>query len=136
MLYTSPWSRFELTTTVVIGTNSIGCCKSNYHMITTTATSPIFVIDLMVLNFSYTNLMILFKSLLNPRYQNMFPIIMFYSHFRPLFWWIHINVNGILILIECQTVLRFLWAFQFMLCSRSYCYSHNTLDYGAYSSPQ
>ena len=31
MLYTSPWSRFELTTSVVIGTDCIGSCKSNYH---------------------------------------------------------------------------------------------------------
>jgi hypothetical protein len=36
MSYTSPWSRFELTTSVVIGTDCIGNCKSNYHMITTT----------------------------------------------------------------------------------------------------
>ena len=36
MLYTSPWSRFELTTLVVIGTDCIGSCKSNYHTITTT----------------------------------------------------------------------------------------------------
>ena len=34
MLYNSPWSRFELTTSVVIGTDCIGSCKSNYHMIT------------------------------------------------------------------------------------------------------
>jgi hypothetical protein len=34
MLYTSPWSRFELTTSVVIGTDYIGSCKSNYHTIT------------------------------------------------------------------------------------------------------
>ena len=33
MLYTSPSSRFELTTSVVIGTDCIGSCKSNYHMI-------------------------------------------------------------------------------------------------------
>jgi hypothetical protein len=33
MLYTSAWSRFELTTLVVIGTDCIGSCKSNYHMI-------------------------------------------------------------------------------------------------------
>ena len=33
MLYTSPWSRFELTTSVVIGTDCIGSCKSNYHTI-------------------------------------------------------------------------------------------------------
>jgi hypothetical protein len=31
MLYTSPWSGFELTTSVVIGTDCIGSCKSNYH---------------------------------------------------------------------------------------------------------
>ena len=33
MLYTSPWSRFELTTSVLVGTDSIGNCKSNYHTI-------------------------------------------------------------------------------------------------------
>ena len=38
MLYTSPWSRFEHTSSVVIGTDCIGSCKSNYH--TTTATTP------------------------------------------------------------------------------------------------
>jgi hypothetical protein len=35
MLYTSPWSRFELTS-VGIGTDSIGNCKSNYHTTTPT----------------------------------------------------------------------------------------------------
>jgi hypothetical protein len=30
MLHTSPWLRFELTTSVVIGTDCIGSCKSNY----------------------------------------------------------------------------------------------------------
>jgi len=39
MLYTSPWSRFELATSVVIGTDFIGSCKSNYHTITAT-TAP------------------------------------------------------------------------------------------------
>ena len=33
------WAGFELTTSVVIGTDCIGCCKSNYHTITTT-TAP------------------------------------------------------------------------------------------------
>jgi hypothetical protein len=37
MLYTSPWSRFELPTSVVIGTDCIGSCKSNYHTIMATA---------------------------------------------------------------------------------------------------
>ena len=36
MVHTSPWSRFELTTSVVIGTDYIGSCKSNYHTITAT----------------------------------------------------------------------------------------------------
>jgi hypothetical protein len=34
--YTSPWAGFELSTLVVIGTNCIGSCKSNYHTIITT----------------------------------------------------------------------------------------------------
>jgi hypothetical protein len=34
-----PWTRFGLTTLVVIGTDYTGSCKSNYHMITT-ETSP------------------------------------------------------------------------------------------------
>ena len=38
MLYTSPWLRFELTTSVVIGTVCISSCKSNHHTITTTTT--------------------------------------------------------------------------------------------------
>ena len=36
MLYTSPLSRFELTTSVVIGSDYIGSCKSNYHAIMAT----------------------------------------------------------------------------------------------------
>ena len=31
LLYTSTWSRFELTTSVVIGTDCIGSCKSNKY---------------------------------------------------------------------------------------------------------
>jgi hypothetical protein len=41
MLYTSPCSRLELTTSVVIGTDCIGSGKSNYHtIIATTAPGP------------------------------------------------------------------------------------------------
>ena len=39
MSYTSPWSRFELTS-IVIGTDCIGSCKSTYNTITTT-TAPV-----------------------------------------------------------------------------------------------
>ena len=41
MLYTSPRSRNELTTSVVIGTDYISGCKSNYLTITTTTAPPI-----------------------------------------------------------------------------------------------
>jgi hypothetical protein len=41
MLYTSAWSRFQLTTSVVIDTDCISSCKSNYHTITAT-TAPLF----------------------------------------------------------------------------------------------
>ena len=47
MLYTSPRSRFELITSVVIDTDCIGSCKSNYHTITaTTASVLLFQIKL------------------------------------------------------------------------------------------
>ena len=39
MLYISTWSRFELTTSVVICTDCISSCKPNYHTITAT-TAP------------------------------------------------------------------------------------------------
>ena len=42
MLYTLPWSKFELTTSVVIGTNCIGSCKSNYYTIMAT-TAPLYL---------------------------------------------------------------------------------------------
>jgi hypothetical protein len=51
MLDTSPWSRFELTTSEVIGTDCIGSCKSNYHTITV---QP-YVIGPMVYIFKDTN---------------------------------------------------------------------------------
>ena len=35
----SPWTGFELTSLVVIGTDCTGSCKSNYHAITTTTAS-------------------------------------------------------------------------------------------------
>jgi hypothetical protein len=41
MLYTSPWSRFEHTTSVVIGTDYISSCTSIYHTITTTTAPPL-----------------------------------------------------------------------------------------------
>jgi hypothetical protein len=40
--YNSPWTGFELTILVVIGTDYIGSCKSNYHTITSTTTPQQF----------------------------------------------------------------------------------------------
>jgi len=38
------WAGFELTTLVVIGTDCIGGCKSNYYMITiTNTTAPVII---------------------------------------------------------------------------------------------
>ena len=50
MLSTSPWSRFELTTSVVIDTDYIGSCKSNYHTITATR-APLSSINTNACNF-------------------------------------------------------------------------------------
>jgi hypothetical protein len=52
MLYTSPWSIFELTTSMVIDTDCIGSCKSNYHTITTT-TAPWLHINISVCNWHF-----------------------------------------------------------------------------------
>ena len=41
MLYTLPWLRFDLTTSVVIHVGT-GSCKSNYHTITPTTAPKIF----------------------------------------------------------------------------------------------
>ena len=40
-----PWSRFKLTTSVVIGTDCIGSCKSNYHTITTMTAPHLLIIQ-------------------------------------------------------------------------------------------
>ena len=50
MLYTSPWSRFELTTSVVIGTDCIGGCRSNYHAITATTTPRVLSVTFLFIH--------------------------------------------------------------------------------------
>jgi hypothetical protein len=56
MLYTSPGSGFELTTSVVIGTDFIGSCKSDYHTITAT-TAPFFFYSVRQWDCTYLPLM-------------------------------------------------------------------------------
>jgi hypothetical protein len=50
ILYISPWSRFELTTSVVIGTDCIWSCKFNYHTITATTAPTLCVCACIFLN--------------------------------------------------------------------------------------
>ena len=45
IVHPSPWSRFELIASVVIGTDYIGSCKYNYHTITAT-TIPLFKFEI------------------------------------------------------------------------------------------
>jgi hypothetical protein len=59
MLYTSPWARFELTTSVVIGTDWIGSYKSNYHTITA-----------MMASLSFINSQYVHKSSINSKYMH------------------------------------------------------------------
>ena len=44
MLYTPAWSRFELTTSVVISTDCIDSCNSNYHTTTTVPCRLLFAL--------------------------------------------------------------------------------------------
>ena len=45
-MHTSPCSRFEFATPVVINTDCIGSCKSNYHTITAMMALPFKYIDI------------------------------------------------------------------------------------------
>jgi len=70
MLYISPWSRFELTTSVVIGTDCIGSCKSNYHTIT-------------AMSMSDGNYQSLTKAYINFKWK-VFLFLILYIHFKEL----------------------------------------------------
>ena len=76
MLCTSPWLRFELTTSVVIGTDCIGSCKSNYHKITAAPRFLwiyIYMVILSTINYTFfydsDNVCILFQKLCRPEYS-------------------------------------------------------------------
>ena len=45
ILYTSPSSRFELTTSLVKGSDCIDSCKSNYHTITATTALSYWIFE-------------------------------------------------------------------------------------------
>jgi hypothetical protein len=61
MLYTLPWSRFELTTSVVIGNDCIDSCKSNYHTITATMAPVCLIVTWCSINLVSTINQILIK---------------------------------------------------------------------------
>ena len=62
MLYTLPWVRFELTTSVVIGTDCIGSCKSNYHTIRAMMAPHVFKCDIgYSLMFIYIHILFYYK---------------------------------------------------------------------------
>ena len=91
MLYTSPWSRFELITSVVIGTDCIGSCKSNYQVITAT-TGHIYierhVSRLMAKHNEWLTDKYIFMSseaAFFPRYLLFFFILFFYMLYHYLF---------------------------------------------------
>ena len=63
--YTSTWTRFEITTVLVIGIDYTGSCKPSYYMITTTA-APIHVYtdSTCRCKFDYTDLTIVDMTLI------------------------------------------------------------------------
>ena len=62
MLYTSPCSRFELTTPVVIGTDFLDSCRSNYRTIT--ATTALYISFCFYIHIEYFNARICFLNLM------------------------------------------------------------------------
>ena len=68
MLYISPWAGFEPITSVVIGTDCIGSCKSNYHTITPTTAPVQRGIELYITNLVMTRN---FKTVMVNNYTNI-----------------------------------------------------------------
>ena len=68
MLYISPWAGFEPKTSVVIGTDCIGSCKSNYHTITPTTAPVQRGIELYITNLVMTRN---FKTVMVNNYTNI-----------------------------------------------------------------
>ena len=70
----SPWSRLELTTSVVMGTDCIGSCKSNYHTIT--AVYKIEYIHSIISHVMYLICVFPYKTLVNIiPVNNIIPLI-------------------------------------------------------------
>jgi hypothetical protein len=105
MLYTSPWSRFELTTSVVIGTDWIGSCKSNYYTITTT-TAPSWYMSFCELYY------IRIYHVLKPDFykQSLQSLMVFITsnyHDKQGLVLIFSNIKFLSIYLTCQRILNF-----------------------------
>jgi hypothetical protein len=95
MLYSSSRAGFKLTTWLVIGTDCIGNCKSNYHKITAT-TTPLCLIQLstgftmirntkyLAWNYHFTFSIYNVLSLIKPSISN--PLKGSYSNNNPVLW--------------------------------------------------
>jgi hypothetical protein len=86
MLYTSPWSRFKLTTSVMAGTDCVGSCKFNYHVITapcifTSFTSILYVVFIYFLQIELCN-MILDCCAQQRTYEKFFGLLAQVWYFR------------------------------------------------------
>ena len=77
MLHILPWSRFELTTSMVISTDCIGSCKSNYNTITA-LTAPVWF---MMFNATFNNISVI--SYFNIRWLKSASI--YYMYHFPFF---------------------------------------------------
>jgi hypothetical protein len=83
IMYTSHWSRFQLTTSVVIGTDWIGSCKSNYHTITVT-TAQLIRVNFHNLERCWT-IMKKMSIDTDPTYYTEFVVLWFVSPFTSIY---------------------------------------------------
>ena len=84
MLYALPWSRFEPTTSVVIGTDCIGSCISNYHTIVATVAPKKSIIFIKMKN--KNSLLEQFQHLIKKYYWNKSKINTPKTHDCSLYW--------------------------------------------------
>jgi len=112
-----PWAGFELTTLVVIGTDCIGSCKSNYHTITTTTVSTI-------IRFSFTYHVVFARYVNEGKYYD-FRWCLLYHHMTicglKMFtrWWnmcVSYHVSLMKSISHVHRILNQIWHSVLILC--------------------
>jgi hypothetical protein len=88
------WAEFELTTSVVKGTDCIGSCKSNYHTITTTTASLRFW----------------------PNILQLWGILLFFTN-KP-----RVAIFMIILVLPCHFLLKFLYQARILPLSMIFLY--------------